>query len=239
MTPPIRSLLTVAAVAAALAACSPAPTTATKAPAATTPAAAAPAPKAAVSDAPAGTYFLDPSHASVNFRVSHMGFSNYTARFTGLEAVLKFDPANPQAASVVAHIDPRTIQTNYPDKKTLDFDAELYGPNWLDAVKFPKITFVSTKVEQTGPATARITGDLTLHGITKPVTLDATFNGGYAGNSMDPGGARIGFSAHGKLNRGDFGVAYGIPAPGTNMGVSDAVEVIIEAEFTSKPAAPK
>ena len=234
MTPPIRNLMLAAAAAAALAACSPAPTTATKAPAATTP-----APKAAVSDAPAGTYFLDPSHASVNFRVSHMGFSNYTARFTGLEAVLKFDPANPQAATVVAHIDPRTIQTNYPDKKTLDFDAELHGPEWLDSGKFPQITFVSTKVEQTGPATAKITGNLSLHGVTKPLTLDATFNGGYAGNSMDPGGARIGFSAHGTLNRGDFGVAYGIPAPGTTMGVSDAVEIIIEAEFTSKPTAPK
>jgi polyisoprenoid-binding protein YceI len=77
----------------------------------------------------------------------------------------------------------------------------------------------------------RITGDLTLHGVTKPVVLDATLNGGYAGHPMDPN-ARIGFSARGAFNRGDFGIAYGIPAPGTTMGVSDRVEVTIETEFS-------
>jgi polyisoprenoid-binding protein YceI len=74
--------------------------------------------------------------------------------------------------------------------------------------------------------------------VTQPVTLDVTYNGGYPPTSFDPGGARIGFSAHGTLKRSAFGIAYGIPAPGTTMGVSDDVDVAIETEFSSKPATP-
>lgn len=190
------------------------------------------------SDAPAGEYALDKTHASVVFRVSHLGLSNYTARFTGLDGKLTFDPAAPERMSVRATIDPKSIETDFPLPEP-DFDGELAGPNWLDAGKHPAITFVSTRVEPTGPATARVTGDLTMRGVTKPVVLEATFNGGYAGMDMDPAGSRIGFSAKGALKRSDFGVSYGIPAPGTTMGVSDNVDVLIEAEFTRpRTAAP-
>ena len=187
-------------------------------------------------DFPAGVYKLDKSHASLIFKVSHLGLSNYTARFTRLDAELQIDPANPGAARVTATVDPRSLETDYPDAEP-DFDAELSGPSWLDAAKFPQITFRSTAVEPRGPNTARIVGDLSLHGVTRPVTLEARFNGGYAGNAMDPVGSRIGFSATGRLNRSDFGVAYGIPAPGTTFGVGDPVEILIEAEFTRPKAA--
>jgi polyisoprenoid-binding protein YceI len=83
----------------------------------------------------------------------------------------------------------------------------------------------------TGPTTARITGDFTLHGVTKPVVLEATFNGGYGANPMDPGGSRIGFSANGKIKRSDYGISFGVPKPGSKMGVGDDVEVIVEAEL--------
>jgi polyisoprenoid-binding protein YceI len=116
------------------------------------------------------------------------------------------------------------------------FQEELRGPQWLDAANFKDITFKSTSVTLTGPNTAKIAGDFTLHGVTKPLTLDTTFNGGYVGHPMDPN-ARIGFSATGTLNRSDFGISYGVPAPGSTMGVSDAVEIIIEAEFTGPPMA--
>ena len=106
----------------------------------------------------------------------------------------------------------------------------LRGVEWLNAGLFPQITFRTTKVELTGGASARVSGELSLHGVTQPIVLDATFNGGYAGHPMDPQ-ARIGFSAHGSFKRSAFGIAYGIPAPGTTMGVSDKVEVVIEAEF--------
>lgn len=107
----------------------------------------------------------------------------------------------------------------------------MIGPMFFDAATFPVIRFKSTKVEVTGADTARVTGDLTLHGVTRPVTLDTTFNGGWAPSAFD--GARIGFSARTALKRSDFGMTAGIPAPGTRMGVSDAVEVKIETEFSS------
>ena len=113
---------------------------------------------------------------------------------------------------------------------------QLLGKEWFDAAQFPTMEYRSKRVEQTGPQSMRIYGDLTLHGVTKPVTLDATYNGGYAGHPMDPH-ARIGFSAHGTLKRSDFGISYGIPAPGTMMGVSDEVTVIIETEFSGPPLA--
>jgi polyisoprenoid-binding protein YceI len=188
------------------------------------------------SEAPAGTYTLDRSHASLLFRVNHLGFSRYTARFTRFDAELRLDPADPAAASVVATIDASSIETDNPDP-TYDFDAQLRGEAWLDAARFPQMTFRSTRVELTGPDTARITGDLALHGVTLPVSLDATFNGGYAGHPLDPFGARIGFSAQGSLERSRFGIAEGVPAPGSSIGVGDAVEILIEAEFTQEAGA--
>ncbi len=185
---------------------------------------------------PAGAYTLDKAHASLIFRVNHLGFSNYTARFKRFDAQLQFDPAHPNTSSVTATIDPRSLETDFPDPATLDFNAELQSAQWLDSAKFPEMTFRSTAVELTAPNAARITGDFTLHGVTRPIVLDATFNGGYVGHPMDPH-ARIGFSARGSLKRSEFGVAYGIPAPGSTMGVSDAVEIILEAEFTGPPMA--
>ncbi|MDP3661020.1 YceI family protein, partial [Phenylobacterium sp.] len=99
----------------------------------------------------------------------------------------------------------------------------------------PKITFRSTKVEPTGERTAKVSGDLSFHGVTKPVTIEATYNGGWAKNAFD--GDRVGFSGKGVLKRSEFGVASGIPAPGSTMGVSDAVEFVIETEFSSNPPA--
>jgi polyisoprenoid-binding protein YceI len=182
-------------------------------------------------DTPAGTYRLDPTHASLLFRVDHMGFSNYTARFTGFDGTLEFDPQNPAAASLTATVDAASIETGFPFPEQVDFDAQLRGEEWLNAARHPQMVFRSTQVTMTGPNTARIDGALTFRGVTHPMALDATFNGGYPGMEYDPA-ARIGFSARGKLNRSDYGMSTGIPAPGTRMGVGDAVEVIIEAEFS-------
>ena len=222
---------------AALAACSPKqPQSSADAPAP----AAKPAESAPASiDVPAGAYTLDKAHSTLTFRLNHLGFSNYTARFTGFDAQLQFDPANPPGSTLNVTIDPRSLDLNNPPA---GFADTLRGPEWLDAAKFPQMTFRSTSVEVTGTNAMRINGDLTLHGVTHPVTLDATFNGGYAGHPMDPH-ARIGFSVHGAFKRSDFGIAYGIPAPGTTMGVGDEVQVIIETEFSGPawagaPAAP-
>lgn len=182
---------------------------------------------------PAGVYTLEKTHASLIFRVNRLGFSNYTGRFSSFDAKLQFDPANLAASSVQVSIDPRSLALENPPAGFID---ELLGVQWLAAAQFPQMTFRSTKVEVTAPNNLRITGDFTLHGVTKPVTLDAVFNGGYAGHPMDPN-ARIGFSAQGTFKRSEFGVAFGIPQPGSTMGVSDDVDVIIEAEFTGPPLA--
>lgn len=213
-----------AAVAVTLVACAPAAKTAA-------PAATAPSPQVT---APAGRYRTDPMHSSLNFRVNHMGFSHYTARFLKFDATLDFDPKNIAGMKLTASVDPRSLQTNYPEPQTLDFDKQIAGPEFLDAARYPAITFVSTKVVQTGPDTADVTGDFTLHGVTRPLTLHVKYNGGYPGMSMDPGG-RIGFSATGTLKRSEFGIGFGIPAPGTNLGVSDEVEIIIETEMKQAP----
>lgn len=184
----------------------------------------------------AGTYQLEREHSRVLFKVNHLGFSTYIAPFTGVEATLDFDPENPQAMKVQATIQTASVETLYPDP-AFDFDAVITGPDLLDAAQFPTIAFTSTAIALTGDNTADVTGDLTLHGVTKPVTLAVTYNGGWGSMPMDPSGARIGFSATGSLNRSDFGMGYGLPAPGTTMGVWDEVRIEIEAEFTSKEAA--
>jgi len=184
--------------------------------------------------APAGTYALDPHHSTVVFRLSHLGFSHFTGQFGTLDGQLKFDPAHPEAISVTATIDPASLEIPTPPA---GFKETLLGKEWLDAKQYPQISFRSTKVEATGPNTAKVTGDFTLHGVTRPVVLNATFNGGYAPNMFD--GARVGFSATGSLKRSDFGIASGIPAPGTNMGVGDRIDVTIETEWgAGKPTGP-
>ncbi|MEO8244897.1 MAG: YceI family protein [bacterium] len=191
---------------------------------------------AAESTAPAGTYHIDPTETHILYKINHLGFSSSIALFTRFTGELHFDPLNPEAMTLAASVDLTSLETNYPDPKT-DFNAIITGPDLLDAKQFPTMTFDSTKVALTGPFSAEVTGDLTLHGVTRPLTLQVTFNGGYAPNDMDPGGARIGFSAIGSLMRSEFGVDMGIPEPGTTMGIGDKVDIIIEAEFLN-PDAP-
>ncbi|WP_138380736.1 YceI family protein [Luteithermobacter gelatinilyticus] len=192
------------------------------------------APIPAETAAPAGLYTLDQAHASLLFRVNHLGFSNYTARFTRFEASVHFDPVNPVASWVRAKIDPTSLETDYPDPG-FDFNKKLQGPGWLDVARYPEITYASTAIEMTGPRTMRIHGHLSLHGVTKPVALEARFNGGYAGMIPHDPAARIGFSAMGSFQRSEFGMAYGLPPEGSSFGVGDRVDVIIEAEFTGPP----
>jgi polyisoprenoid-binding protein YceI len=195
------------------------------------PAPAPPPPPPPAADLPAGSYTLDKYHSTLIFRVSHLGFSNYTASFSKFDAKLELDPANPGTAKLEATVDPASLTLVNPPE---GFLQELLGANWLNAAQFPQMTFRSTAVEVTSPNTARVTGDFTFHGATKPVVLETTFNGGYPGHPLDPH-ARIGFSAKGSFLRSEFGMANGVPAPGTTMGVSDSVEFIIETEFNGPP----
>ena len=191
-------------------------------------------PKAPAAAPPAGAYKLDKSHASVVLRASHMGFSTYTTRFSRFESELTFDPKKLSASKVLTTIDAASFEMNAAPQMCLDI---MKGPQMLDTAKYPQIVFKSDSVRMTGAKSMEISGTLTLHGMTRPMVLTATYNGGYPGvPNMDPQ-ARIGFSAHGSLKRSDFGITYGVPAPGTTMGVGDLIDFSIEAEFTGPPLA--
>jgi polyisoprenoid-binding protein YceI len=181
---------------------------------------------------PAGEYQLDKAHGSLVLRASHMGFSTYTTRFSRFDAQLSFDPGNLARSTVVTTIEAASFEMDAAPQMCLDI---MKGPQMLDTAKFPQIVFKSQNVRMTGARSMEISGTLTLHGVTRPMVLEATYNGGYAGMpNMDPH-ARVGFSAHGAFKRSDFGISFGVPAPGSTVGVGDAIDFSIEAEFTGPP----
>ncbi len=180
---------------------------------------------AAPIDAPSGKYEADLTHTSVTWRVKHLGLSNYTARFAKIASTVDLDAANPANSRLVVTIDPKSVRTDFPFPDKTDFDKEIATDGrFLDGAKFPEIKFVSTRIAVTGANTAKITGDLTLRGVTKPVTLDAVLNGTAKANPM-MGAERIGVSARGTINRSDWGMSFG------TQFVGDAVELQIEAEY--------
>ena len=176
-------------------------------------------------DVPAGTFKIDPTHASVTWKVMHMGLSNYTARFARVDGTLVFDPAKPETSKLTASVDPLSIKTDFPFVEKEDFDKKLAkGAEWFNADVAKTITFTSTSVKMTGAKTADVTGDLTLLGVTKPLVLKVTFNGGMAAHPMSKKPA-IGFSATGSVKRSEFGLKGGLPF------VGDDVALLIEAEM--------
>ena len=165
-----------------------------------------------------GAYRLDPSHFAVLWKVSHLGFSHFVGRFDRADATLDFDPAAPAAASLTVTVETASLDTRLPD-----LDSTLRGSGWFDVATYPQAVFRSTAIEITGPATGRVTGDLTLLGVTRPVTLDVTFNGG--ATNLLTGRYTLGFAASGTLHRSEFGLTNLVPA------VGDEVELEIQAEF--------
>jgi polyisoprenoid-binding protein YceI len=183
--------------------------------------------------APAGVYRLDKSHATLVFKVDHIGFSAYTGQFRSFDATLQFDPAQPEDMSVTATIDATSLDIPSPPEGFLD---ALKGADWLDAVGHPEMVFRSTSVTLTAPDRARVDGDLSFRGVVAPVEMHVVFNGGYAGFPPYDPNARIGFSATGALRRSVFGVSIGVPTPDAPIGVGDLVRFEIEAEFKGPPA---
>ena len=180
-------------------------------------------PVIAPSAAPAGNYKLDPTHASVTWALSHAGLSNYTARFDTISGALNFNPDAPQNSTVDIRIDPKSISTGLPK-----FDEEIAtSGNYFDANTFPEIRFVSTDIKLTGDATGLITGDLTVKDVTKPVTLDVTFNG--AGKSFGNPGKTLGFSATTSFLRSDYNMGHLV-----SFGIGDEVSLRIETEFNEE-----
>ena len=165
----------------------------------------------------AGTYSADPAHTLVGFRVNHFGFNDYFGIFGDASGTLIIDPKKPAASQVDITI-PLTGLTTASSKLT----DHMKSADFLDAAKFSAARFVSTSVKVNGTA-AMITGNLTIKGVTKPVTLDARFTG--AGTNPYNKKATVGFEATTVIKRSDFTVNYGVPA------VSDKVELTITAAF--------
>ena len=169
---------------------------------------------------PAGIYKLEKTHASIIARVLHQGFSWYTFRFDNFDAAYAFDPKNPEASRVQVTVDPRSMNTGNA-KADKDFPVD-----FLKADFFPKATFVSTSIKYAGNGKGTVAGDLTLAGVTRPLTLDATFLG--SGKDMF-GVFRTGFSAKTVIKRSTFGSTAYVPV------IGDDVELMIDVEFIRKP----
>jgi polyisoprenoid-binding protein YceI len=174
---------------------------------------------------PSGTYVLDPTHASLIWKVDHLGLSDYTARFTDFEATLSYNAENPDQSSVKVNVNPLSVETHYPNPEQEDFNAKLAkGEDWFNGEAFPAITFQSTGLDITGDNEGVLTGNLTFLGVSKPVSLDVQFNGGYEKAPFSEA-AKMGFSARGVIKRSDWGFTTYLPV------IGDEVELLIEAEF--------
>jgi polyisoprenoid-binding protein YceI len=179
--------------------------------------------QASPASVPAGDYKLDPAHASLFFRINHLGYSTYVGRFERFEASLTGDPAAPESATVTAVVDMTSLNIANPE-----FAAELMGPDWFDAAAFPQASFKTYGLKITGENEADISGDLTLKGKTQAVILKAKLNG--SGYDRLRGADVVGFSAVLPISRAAFGVDR------FSGLLADEVEIQIEAEFVkAKP----
>lgn len=181
--------------------------------------------QAAPINVPAGEYVLDTTHASLTWKIRHLGLSNYTARFATYDAVINLNPADPTKSTVTVTIDPTSVRTDFPFPEKEDFD-KVIAEKFLRAGQHPKITFQSTGLTATGGTTGKLTGNLSFLGVTKPVTLDVTLNG--AKNHPMTKTPVLGFSATGSIKRSDFG-STDLLGP-----LGDEIQLEIEAEFRKK-----
>jgi len=170
--------------------------------------------------APAGNYELDPRHAALIVKIAHLGgFSHYTMRFNSLTGAFVYDPANWKATKVTISIDPKSIDSEIPA-----FNKEIAG--FFEPQKYPAIVFTSTSVDGGADGKGTVTGDLNFHGVTKPVTLDVTFNG--SGPGMLGAGTRMGFSGTTRIKRSDYGVNN------VRQFAGDDIDLNFEIEFVKK-----
>src|ERR1700730_13134433 len=176
------------------------------------------------------TYQIDPRHSAAGFSVTHLMISTVRGEFHGLNGTVLLDDKDITKSSVDVTLDATTVDTREPDR-----DKDLRSPNFFDVAQYPTITFKSTKVEKNGADKLKITGDLTLHGVTKQVVLDATVP---KAPIKDPWGLqRTAVSATTKINRQDFGVKWNKALDGGGVVVSDEVNINLDVEMIVPPPA--
>lgn len=175
------------------------------------------------------TYTIDTAHSSAQFSIRHMMISNVRGGFSSIKGTVEYDAANPADSSVDVVIDATTI-------KTLDEqrDGHLKSADFLDTEKYPTITFKSTKVSPAGDGEVSVTGDLTIHGTTKPVTLKVE---GPSEEGKDPwGNTRVGASATAKIKRSEFGLTWNAVLEAGGFMVGDELKIEIDVEMIKAAA---
>lgn len=170
----------------------------------------------------AGAYRLDAAHGKITWSLSHLGYSTYYGQITDVAAEAELDPKAPEKSRIAV-----TVGTTSVTGLNERLDTQLRGPDFFDTQKFPTARFVSISVEPTSPTTARITGNLTLKGITRPISFDATFN--QAGLHPVDKQYTVGFDGRAIIKRSEFGISAYLPL------VGDEVTLRLEGEFKAVP----
>jgi polyisoprenoid-binding protein YceI len=165
---------------------------------------------------------IDPAHSEADFAIKHMAISTVHGSFRGISGVVRFDPANVAKSGVEATIDVTSVDTGVAAR-----DTHLKSGDFFDVAKFPTMTFKSTKVEKTGEGFA-VAGELTLHGVTKPVVLQLETPD--KEQTMDGKSVHRGFTAHTTINRKDFGLAWNGPLKSGEMALGDDVKIELDIE---------
>jgi polyisoprenoid-binding protein YceI len=182
----------------------------------------------AVTTAPAttSTWTIDPAHSSVEFSVRHLMISTVKGRFAQVEGTVVLDEANPAASSAEISVDVASIDTREGQR-----DAHLRSADFFEAEKYPTITFRSSAVQDVTGDRFTLAGDLTIHGVTRPVTLDVVSEG----RGKDPwGGERAGYSATTRIKRSDFGLTWNQLLETGGLAVSDEVKIALDVELVKK-----
>lgn len=176
---------------------------------------------------PTGTYSLDEHHSSVHFQVKHLGLSNVRGTFKSFTAALRVGEALADTL-VEATVDLASIDTGQPDR-----DAHLLGMDFFDADRNPTMSFRSTDIVPVGDDLYDMTGDLTINGVTRPVTFRTEFNGSEV-FPVDQS-VHVGFSATGEVRRSEFGIDFNLPLGVDKLAVGEKVKVELDVQFVAPP----
>ena len=173
---------------------------------------------------PAATYMIEPAHSSAHFKVRHLMIANVRGEFSKISGTVKIHPSNPDAISITAEIPVDSINTREPDR-----DKHLKSADFFDAANYPTMKFESKKVEADGPEGFKVTGDLTIRGVSHEVVLDLI---GPTPEIKDPWGyTRRGAEGTAKISRKDFGLTYNQALETGGVVIGDAIEISLEVEL--------
>ena len=182
---------------------------------------------APIAQAQTTNWQLDPAHSNAQFSVRHLGISNVQGEFTKVSGTVQLDDQDISKSTVTANIDVASLDTRVQQR-----DNDLKSDHFFDAAKYPIITFQSTKIQKTGEDSAKMTGNLTIHGVTKEVTFEIT---GPTKPIQVMGGTRRGASATTKINRQDFGIVFmSNTLPGGDEMIGDTVTITLDIEMVKK-----